>query len=285
MTEKELLDKVYRSIKDTCKNKNILFKTGFDDLDEIINIPQDTGAVITIAGRPAMGKSSMMLSIMENILSIGKKCLFLSLEFNSERIIQRLLSMGTEISSVKILSGNLTPDDLSKIEKQIDVLMNWDLVIDDTTGITTDEIEKKISKVKPDVVFIDYLQLIHSEKKQDRNFQIESILGDLKRISKENNILIFMSSQLSRGLESRLDKRPLLSDLRDSSSIETLSDVVIFIYRPEYYKKEVEDIYLKGESEIIIAKNHFGPCATVIMCFKPQFMKFYSGRSTISDLF
>ena len=150
-------------------------------------------------------------------------------------------------------------------------LLMWDLKIDDNSILKTEEIETAIKEQQPDVVFIDYLQLMDGQRKQDRCIQIEEIIKDLKRIAKENGVVIVIASQLSRAVENRSDKRPLLSDLRDSGSIENLSDVVIFLYRDEYYNfKEDDAIRPKGEAEVIIAKNKFGACGYIYLTFNSK---------------
>lgn len=164
-------------------------------------------------------------------------------------------------------------------------LLKWDLRIDDNSGIKTDEIEIAIKEQQPDVVFIDYLQLMEGKRKKDRFTQIEEIIKDLKRIAKENGVVIIIASQLSRAVENRCDKRPLLSDLRESGAIENISDVVIFLYRDEYYNfREDDELHPKGETEVIIAKNKFGTCGYIHLTFKSNILKFYQDRGANFDL-
>ena len=284
MLDKKLLQDVW----DNLENQNkIFFKTGFEDLDSVLGIQEKKGALITIGARPAMGKTTFMLSILENILSKNKKCLYFSLDMLKERLITRLLFQISETDFVKFKYFNyIEENDWENLSVAMYNLLKWDLRIDDNSGIKTDEIEIAIKEQQPDVVFIDYLQLMDGKRKQDRCTQIEEIIKDLKRIAKENGVVIIIASQLSRAVENRCDKRPMLSDLRDSGSIENLSDVVIFLYRDEYYHyREDDDIHPKGEAEVIIAKNKFGACGYIYLTFKSNIPKFYQDRGANFDLF
>ena len=283
MLDKKLLQDVWGDLEN--QNKTF-FKTGFEDLDCILGIQEQKGALITIGARPAMGKTTFMLSIMENILLKNKRCLYFSLEMSKEQLITRLLFEIAEISFIKSKMNNMDEKDWEKLSDAMNNLLMWDLKIDDNSGIKTEEIETAIKEQQPDVVFIDYLQLMDGKRKQDRCTQIEEIIKDLKRIAKENGVVIVIASQLSRAVENRCDKRPMLSDLRDSGSIENLSDVVIFLYRDEYYNfREDDDIHPKGEAEVIIAKNKFGACGYIYLTFKSNIPKFYQDRGANFDLF
>lgn len=283
MINKEILAEIWDDIEN--KNKKY-FKIGFEELDEIIKIEEGKGAIITIGARPAMGKTALSLSFIEKILEQNKKVLAFSLEMSEKQFVQRFLALNAEVDLMRLKIGQLSTSDYEKLAQSLNNLENFDLTISDL-AVTTDEIEEKIREVKPDVVLIDYLQLIEGKRKMDRVTQIDNTMRDLKRIAKEYGVVIFILSQLSRALESRYDKRPLLSDFRESGSIENTSDVVIFIYRPDYYRNSDEDneIRVKGETEIIVAKNRFGPVDTSCMCFKANISKFFSGRSRLSDIF
>ena len=283
MLDKKLLQDVWGDLEN--QNKTF-FKTGFEDLDCILGIQEQKGALITIGARPAMGKTTFMLSIMENILLKNKRCLYFSLEMSKEQLITRLLFQIAEISFIKSKMNNMDEKDWEKLSDAMNNLLMWDLKLDDNSGIKTEEIETAIKEQQPDVVFIDYLQLMDGKRKQDRCTQIEEIIKDLKRIAKENGVVIIIASQLSRAVENRYDKRPLLSDLRDSGSIENLSDVVIFLYRDEYYNfRKDDDIHPKGETEVIIAKNKFGACGYINLTFKSNIPKFYQDRGANFDVF
>lgn len=283
MLDKKLLQDVWEDLEN--QNKRF-FKTGFEDLDCILGIQEKKGALITVGARPAMGKTTFMLSIMENILLKNKRCLYFSLEMSKEQVITRLLFQIAEISFIKSKMNNMNEKDWEKLSAAMNNLLMWDLKIDDNSILKTEEIETAIKEQQPDVVFIDYLQLMDGKRKQDRCTQIEEIIKDLKRIAKENGVVIVIASQLSRAVENRYDKHPMLSDLRDSGSIENLSDVVIFLYRDAYYNfREDDAIRPKGETEVIIARNKFGACGYIYLTFNSNIPKFYQGRGANCDVF
>ena len=207
MLDKKLLQDVWGDLEN--QNKTF-FKTGFEDLDCILGIQEQKGALITIGARPAMGKTTFMLSIMENILLKNKRCLYFSLDASKEQVIIRLLFQIAEISFIKSKMNNMNEKDWEKLSAAMNNLLMWDLKIDDNSGIKTEEIETAIKEQQPDIVFIDYLQLMDGKRKQDRCAQIEEIIKDLKRIAKENGVVIVIASQLSRAVENRCDKRPML---------------------------------------------------------------------------
>ena len=280
MSEKKLLEIIpdaYDQIETIYKSEPFEL-TGFNDLDEMMY--GFNGGIITIAARPAMGETSFLYSVMENILNKNKKTLLFTIERSKEQAVQHLLCMNAEIDSIHVRRGNMLEKDWENLAASIDRIADWELYINDTPMITTEEIEKSIQKNKPDFVCIDYLQLIHTKSKKDRNFQIEDIMQNLSKIAKENGVIIFLLSQLSRALEERTDKRPLLSDLRGSSAIESLSDVVMFIYRPEYYGHDEDAIIQEGETEIIVAKNKFGSVGTARLIFNYAFCKFFPAVRT-----
>lgn len=283
MLDKKLLQDVWEDLEN--QNKRF-FKTGFEDLDCILGIQEKKGALITVGARPAMGKTTFMLSIMENILLKNKRCLYFSLEMSKEQVITRLLFQIAEISFIKSKMNNMNEKDWEKLSAAMNNLLMWDLKIDDNSILKTEEIETAIKEQQPDVVFIDYLQLMEGKRKKDRFTQIEEIIKDLKRIAKENGVVIVIASQLSRAVENRYDKHPMLSDLRDSGSIENLSDVVIFLYRDAYYNfREDDAIRPKGETEVIIARNKFGACGYIYLTFNSNIPKFYQGRGANCDVF
>lgn len=283
MLDKKLLQDVWEDLEN--QNK-IFFKTGFEDLDCSLGIQEKKGALITIGARPAMGKTTFMLSILENILSKNKRCLYLSLDASKEQVITRLLFQIAEISFIKSKINAMNEKDWEKLSAAMNNLLTWDLKLDDNSGFKTEEIETAIKEQQPDVVFIDYLQLMEGKRKKDRFTQIEEIIKDLKRIAKENGVVIIIASQLSRAVENRCDKRPLLSDLRDSGAIENLSDVVIFLYRDEYYHyREDDELHPKGEAEVIIAKNKFGACYSINLTFKSNIPKFYQDKGAEFGVF
>lgn len=274
-------EKLLQDVWDDLENQNkTFFETGFEDLDCVLGIAEKKGAVITIGARPAMGKTTFMLSIMENILLKNKKCIYFSLEMSKEQLVKRILFQRAEVSFIKSKLNNYVAKDWEKLANAMNNLSKWDLFVDDSSAANTKEIEAAIKEQKPDVVFIDYFQLLGGKPKQDRLIQIEENMKALKRIAKEYGVVIFIASQLSRAPESRYDKRPLLSDLRESGAIENISDVVIFLYRDEYYnsREEYDEFRPKGETEVIVAKNKFGACGSIRLTFKSNIPKFYQDR-------
>lgn len=281
MLDEKLLADVWEDLEN--QNKTF-FETGFEDLDATMGVQEKKGAVITVGARPSMGRTTFMLSILENILLKNKKVIYFSLEMSKEQFVKRLLFQKAEVSFIKSRLNNFIVKDWEKLADAMNNLSKWDLKVDDNSSIKTDEIENAIKELQPDVVFINYFQLMGGEKKQDRFAQIEEIMKDLKRIAKEYGVVIFIASQLSRAVENRYDKRPMLSDLRESGAIENISDVVIFLYRDEYYnsREEYDEFRPKGETEVIVAKNKFGCCGTIRLTFKSNIPKFYQDKGALT---
>ena len=273
MIDKEIIDKTFKQI--TEENRNAL-ATGFQDLDILLS-GVEKGNLITIGARPAMGKTAFILSIMSNLLKQNKKCLLFSLEMSTSQIIKRLIAILGEIGLITMNHNKLLDDSQkSKIEYILTAISYLNLTICDDI-YTIEGIRNKIAEERPEYVFIDYLQLMETPRKKQRSEAITNIMLDLKQIAKENNCIIFISSQLSRALESRCDKRPMLSDLRESGDIENISDVVLLIYRDEYYKACVDDedyALNKGKAEIIVAKNKMGATAIIELLFRSPIAKF-----------
>ena len=277
MIDKEILEKTFKQITEGNAEKLI---TGFNGLDSVL-YGVEKGSLITIGGRPSIGKTAFMTSILYNFLKQDKKCLLFSLEMSISRYLKRLIAQVGEIELCSLNNNEFLDDrKKEKIKTALEIISCFDLTIfDDTYNI--DEIRNKIETEKPEYVFIDYLQLLETPRKKQRSEAITNIMLDLKQTAKENNCIIFISSQLSRALESRClesrcDKRPMLSDLRESGDIENVSDVVMFIYRDEYYKAYVDEDYVlnKGEADIIVAKNKMGAVATIRLLFRSPIAKF-----------
>lgn len=271
MLEKELLENVYKSIIEVADKKRLI--TNFKDLDKTL-VGVDKGDIVTIGGRPAMGKSSFAISILYNLLKQNKKCLFFSLMMSKYIFVKRLIAQIKNIDLFTLNSNKFVDKNISKdIKKALDIMSTFNLTLfDDINKI--DEIKEKIKFEKPDYVFIDYLQVISTSTKKNRNESISNIIIDLKKVAKENDCIIFILSQLSRAVEQRIDKRPFLSDLRDSGDIESVSDVILFIYRSEYYFSSEDIDYEKDYAEIIIAKNKNGPICTINLLFRRELAKF-----------
>lgn len=273
MIDKEILEKTFKQITEGNAEKLI---TGFNDLDSVL-YGVEKGSLITIGGRPSIGKTAFMTSILYNFLKQDKKCLLFSLEMSISRYLKRLIAQVGEIELCSLNNNEFLDDrKKEKIKTALDIISSFDLsIFDDTYKL--DEIRNKIEAEKPEYVFIDYLQLLDTPRKKQRSEAITNIMLDLKQTAKENNCIIFINSQLSRALETRYDKRPMLSDLRESGDIENISDIVLLIYRDEYYKAYVDDedyALNKGKAEIIVAKNKMGAICTIELLFRSPIAKF-----------
>lgn len=235
--------------------------------------------LILIAARPSMGKTAFVLNIVEYVAIKKKKPVALfSLEMSHEQLVNRLFSLESHIDATRIRVGNLGNEDWMKLGEAADKIGRSSLIIDDTPGITVSELRSKCRKLKLEediqMVIIDYLQLMNvggGRKTDSRQQEISEISRALKAVARELNVPVIALSQLSRAVEGRPDKRPMLSDLRESGAIEQDADVVMFIYRDEYYNKDSPD---KGIAEIIIAKQRNGPIGTVKLAWLPELTKF-----------
>ena len=255
------------------KEKYLGAKTGFTYLDTITT-GLNRSDLILLAARPGMGKTSFALNIASNVARrTGKDVAVLSLEMSKEQLATRLLSTEALVDSNKLRSGRLAQDDWIRLASSADVLSRLTMYIDDTAAITVQQMKAKLRRIKNlGLVVIDYLQLMTTTLKTDNRVAIISeITRQLKIMAKELDVPIILLSQLSRGPESRTDKRPMLSDLRESGSIEQDADIVLFLYRDAYYNKESTQPNI---SECIVAKNRHGETGTVEMIWDGQFTRF-----------
>ncbi len=269
MIEKEILEKVTSQI---LEKKQPILQTGFSDLDSILS-GLENSSIITIGARPSMGKTAFITAIMLNLLEQKKKCLLFSLEMSKSQFIKRLIPPITEIEATKIYANQnqLNSQENNEITSAIEKISNFDLTIVDTSA-DIEQIKEHIESIKPEIVFIDYLQLIKLPNDVERDFAISNFMKELKVIAKQNNCIVFITSQLSRKVERRDFKWPMLCDLKESGSLEDISDVVLFVYREEYYNRE--DEYYKDKAQIIVAKNKNGFAGTVDLLFKANIIKF-----------
>jgi replicative DNA helicase len=252
--------------------------TGFIDLDYRTAGLQNSDLVL-LAARPSMGKTALALNIAQHVAFRQKQCVAIfSLEMSKEQLVNRLFSMESRVDSQAIRTGRLTDMDWEKLIESAGMIGKSDLIIDDTPGISIPELRSKCRKYKLEfglkLIIIDYLQLMSgsgSRSSDSRQQEISDISRSLKAIARELNVPVLALSQLSRAVEQRPDHRPMLSDLRDSGAIEQDADVVMFIYRDEYYNKETEK---KGIAEIIIAKQRNGPIGTAELVFLPEYTRF-----------
>jgi len=256
--------------------------TGFRELDKLTNGWQPSDLVI-IAARPGMGKTAFTLSLAKNASETGKGVAIFSLEMASVQLVQRLISMEAEIESGKLRNGQMEDYEWTKLHAAVEKLSTAPIYIDDTPAINIFELRAKCRRLKQNhdisMIIIDYLQLMSAgptSGKGNREQEISTISRALKGLAKELSVPVLALSQLSRAVESRGgEKRPMLSDLRESGAIEQDADIVTFIYRPGYYGIEDEDIGVpKDQTEIIIAKHRNGSLDTVLLKFLGQFVKF-----------
>jgi len=294
----ELVVDTYDKIDERYKNrdKKTGVESGFYDLDDLTNGFQKSDLII-LAARPAMGKTAFALNIAQNAaLQYNKTVAIFSLEMSKEQLVQRLMCAEAEVDSQRLRSGNMQSTDWEKLVNAMDKLSSAPIYIDDTPGCSLTDIRAKcrrlaMSDKNLSLILIDYLQLMEtSSRETDRTQQISQISRGLKILAKELNVPIIALSQLSRATESRTDKRPMLSDLRDSGSIEQDADIVMFIYRGEYYaskgqsEEDAEEIAKnKGEAEIIIAKQRSGPVGTVNLIFQNNITKFKNKMKTTTE--
>lgn len=260
--------------------------SGFSRLDAMTSGFQK-GDFIIVAARPSMGKTAFVLNIAKNMsLSSDKRTVaFFSLEMSREQLVERLLCSTALVDSQKLRTGRITSQqEWSNLAKASSVLMDANLYIDDTPGISVSEIRSKCRRLKAekglDIVMIDYLQLMSGKQRRgnqdNRQQEISDISRSLKSLARELKVPVIALSQLSRSVESRQDHRPMLSDLRESGSLEQDADMVCFLYREAYYHKEWEaGDDRQQETEVILSKNRNGPVGTVKMNFLGQFTLFF----------
>lgn len=242
--------------------------SGFTDLDYMTTGFQPSDFIL-VAARPSMGKTAFVLNILEYVaIKKERPCMIFSLEMSSNQLVNRMLSMDSGVDAQLIRSGKLSDSDWPRLIDSADRVGGSNIIIDDTPGISVPELRSKCRKVKLerglDLIIIDYLQLMSgsSKKSDNRQQEVSDISRSLKALAREMNCPVIALSQLSRACELRADKRPMLSDLRESGAIEQDADLVMFLYRDEYYEPDSDK---KGEAEVIIAKQRNGPIGTVTL--------------------
>lgn len=280
----ELLNNIFLELKEKSINPTLSgLPSGFYDLDSLTQGFQ-TSDLIIIAGRPSMGKTAFSLNIALNIIKIFKlPILFFSLEMSKKQIMYRLLTMETNITQTKLRSGKLYKSDWTKLNKIIKIMSKLPFFIDDTPDISIQDIRSKIKTVlfeqnKIGLIIIDYLQLMQSSKFKNENRvqEISQITRSLKNIAREFDVPIIALSQLSRSVENRIDKKPILSDLRESGSIEQDADLVLMLYRNTHNTSIQNNNQISYLTELIIAKHRNGPIGTVKLRFDGKCIKFYN---------
>ncbi|MBR2931043.1 MAG: replicative DNA helicase [Clostridia bacterium] len=298
----DVLHDVYLDLQVIAENKGAVsgVKTGFSDLDRML-VQMGKGDLIIIGARPGMGKTSFALNLATNVAKESRKAVAIfSLEMSCEQLVTRLLSSEAMVDSHKLRTGQITPEDWSSIAEVVQSLSGCDIYIDDTSQITSTEMKTKLRRVPNlGMVVIDYIGLMQSTSNSDnRAQQVGEISRNLKIMAKEFGIPIICCAQLNRGTESRpgTGKKPTLADLRDSGSIEQDADIVLFLYRDEYYKdiagSSPEDASGGGApidsgsantAEVIIAKNRHGAIGNIKMGWIGKFTKFRTLETGISE--
>lgn len=280
----------FKDLEALMNNKNGLtgLPTGFVDFDNLTSGLHGSDFII-LAARPSMGKTALSLNIVQNVaIRSGKQTdgkpkvvAFFSLEMSKEQLVQRMLCAEANIDSQRLRIGELRDEDWIQLIQTADSLSAAQIYIDDTAGITAMEMRSSARRLKAehglDLIVVDYLQLMQGSGKRnlsgDRQQEVSEISRSLKALARELNVPIIALSQLSRSVESRQVKRPMLSDLRESGSLEQDADIVMFLYREDYYNPETEN---KNITELIVAKHRNGPVGTVNLFFHKQFTKFVS---------
>ncbi len=270
--------------------------TGYSDLNKMTT-GFGKGDLIIVAARPAMGKTSFALNTVHNLLKQGKGVAFFSLEMPSEQLMLRLLSIDTSIPLQKLRVGDLNDEEWSSLSASIDTMHNSKLFVDDQGSVNINQLRSRLRKLKsrhPEVelAVIDYLQIMSSSGSRDRHLEVSEISRGLKMLARELEMPIVALSQLNRGLESRNDKRPMLSDIRESGSIEQDADIILFVYRDDVYLykeekerekaakndgKEFTPTYVEKdeeEAEIIIGKQRNGPTGHIKLMFQKRLTRF-----------
>ncbi len=279
---------VFNMIQEASRSKDHItgVATGFTDLDNMTTgfHPSD---FILIAARPSMGKTAFVLNILEYVaIKKNRPCMIFSLEMSKEQLVNRLFAMDSGIDAQNLRTGKLADEDWDRLIQTADRVGSSNIIIDDTPGINISELRSKCRKVKLerglDMVIIDYLQLMSgagTKHNENRQQEVSDISRSLKALARDIECPVVALSQLSRAVEQRTDKRPMLSDLRESGAIEQDADVVMFLYRDEYYNP---DSPKKGEAEVIIAKQRNGPIGTISLYWQSQTTRFVSKERTFT---
>lgn len=278
---RDIVTDSFNQIEERYENKDELLgvSSGFYDLDSMTAGFQKSDLII-LAARPSMGKTSFALNIAAEVaVRKNTPVAVFSLEMSKEQLVQRLLCAEAEIDAQRIRTGHMQMDDWTKLSTAMARLAPAAMYIDDTPAISVMEVRSKARKLKYErpnlgMILIDYLQLMEGDSRSrgDRVQEISTISRGLKALAREINVPVIALSQLSRAVEQRQNKKPMLSDLRESGSIEQDADLVLFIYRDEYYHPEL--IEKKGEAEIIVAKQRNGPVGSINLHFQPNITRF-----------
>ncbi|MGG3800407.1 replicative DNA helicase [Metabacillus fastidiosus] len=284
---KDVLVQTYDNIEllHNRKGETTGIPTGFTELDRMTAGFQRNDLII-VAARPSVGKTAFALNIAQNVATkTDENVAIFSLEMGADQLVMRMLCAEGNIDAQNLRTGNLTAEDWGKLTMAMGSLSNAGIYIDDTPGIRVGDIRAKCRRLKQDsglgMVLIDYLQLIQGNGRTDnRQQEVSEISRSLKELARELKVPVIALSQLSRGVEQRQDKRPMMSDIRESGSIEQDADIVAFLYRDDYYDKETEN---KNIIEIIIAKQRNGPVGTAQLAFVKEYNKFVNLERRFDD--
>ena len=277
---RDVVMEVLKKIEEASNTKGHMtgVSTGFADLDRMTNGLQKSDFVL-VAARPSMGKTAFALSLIRHAaLKRGLPIAMFSLEMSNEQIVNRLLAMESRVDAQNIRRGELEESQWEALMTGSEQIGRSKIIIDDTPGISVTELRSKCRKYKLEhdiqMVVIDYIQLMSSGKSTDsRQQEVSDISRSLKQIARELQVPVVVLSQLNRAVDNRSDHRPMLSDIRESGAIEQDSDVIMFLYRDDYYNPDTEE---KNIAEVIIAKQRNGPVGTVKLAWQPKYTKFVS---------
>jgi replicative DNA helicase len=278
-----LTAEAFERIEALYKNKGALrgLKTGFSELDKKTAGFQK-GDLIIIGARPAMGKTTFAQNLAFNFASIGKGVLFFSMEMASSEIVDRMVSSISGVDNWKVRTGNLTNDEINQVDDALADLSDMPLYIDDTSSMDVMEVRNKARRAMHDneisAVVIDYLQLIQGSARYagQRVQEVTEISRNLKIMARELDIPVIALAQLSRNVTGRDNPRPILSDIRESGSIEQDADLVMFLHRDDYYHQNEKDYENTNITELILAKHRHGAIGTIELYFKPELLRFIS---------
>jgi len=275
---KDVLLNVFNQLEERAMTKGSItgITTGYNDLDRMTSGLQRSDLIL-LAARPSMGKTALALNIAMNAVKSGASCALFSLEMSKEQYVQRIISMESMVESNKLRTGNLEEEDWNRLLSTMSSISSYNVFIDDTASISMFEMMSKCRRLKMekglDIIIVDYLQLMSDgSNTTNRQQEISNISRGLKALARELNCPVIALSQLSRAPELRQDHRPIMSDLRESGAIEQDADVVMMLYRDEYYHKEESE--KKGITEVIITKQRNGPVGTVELAWIGQYTKF-----------
>ena len=275
----DIVTEVYQRAVDLHNSRGLVgVTTGLIDLDKVINGLQKSNLIL-LAARPAMGKTALALNIATSVAREKKSVAFFSLEMSKAQLGTRLLSSASRVDSQKIFTGRLSENEFTQMIGGIDEIGKLQMFIDDTSGLTVAALRSKALKIKResglDLIVVDYLQLMQgtgSRIEQNRVQEVSAISRGLKLLAKEFDVPVLALSQLSRNVEMRAEKKPQLSDLRESGSLEQDADIVMFLYRDEYYNRDEPDN--ENIAELIVAKNRNGATNSIRLFFRKEILRF-----------